>query len=291
MRRHFIPSASGDFRLEADGEGSMLLITDPAPDEIDRLMAFIVHTREKNWTPSGTQIEGSHEQRIHIAAPVAAAATFLAPEVCSGRGTLTVLQSSDGKVVATMDGTNVEAAEAKATAPADTGVTVRRHTPCCPTADDGPLDQATEVLKAFCSPTQWKSWTKCKWLTCKGGRTGHWYRIAHRHSLIARRQTRICWDLTNDVLVHFHDSFLPPPEEVLSAKLILEHREPWLRNTSTIFGADAIRASAVFPEPFGFGYRAGTADSAFFSQMLPLLMLKEAGVASYLGGILAPDLP
>ena len=34
-------------------------------------------------------------------------------------------------------------------------------------------------------------------------------------------------------MLHFHDNSVPPEEEVLAAKLILEHREPWLRNEAT----------------------------------------------------------
>lgn len=40
-------------------------------------------------------------------------------------------------------------------------------------------------------------------------------------------------DLDDGQILHFHDNSVPPEEEVLAAKLILEHREPWLRNEAT----------------------------------------------------------
>jgi hypothetical protein len=79
-----------------------------------------------------------------------------------------------------------------------------------------------------------------------GGLTGHRYILAHRQSEIAAYNTKMCFDLDDGQILHFHDNSVPPEEEVLAAKLILEHREPWLRNEATTFGA-----RVKFKNPFG----------------------------------------
>jgi hypothetical protein len=59
-------------------------------------------------------------------------------------------------------------------------------------------------------------------------------------------------------VVHFHDRRVPPEEEVLAAKLILEHAEPWLRNEATLWSAGAM----IFKNPFGNGMD-GVEDATF----------------------------
>ncbi len=73
---------------------------------------------------------------------------------------------------------------------------------------------------------------------------------------------RICYDLDARAVVHFHDMSVPPEEEVLAAKLVLEHREPWLRNEATLFGSGTMK----FKNPFG-GAGDGTWDSALTSRL------------------------
>ncbi len=51
-------------------------------------------------------------------------------------------------------------------------------------------------------------------------------------------------------VLHFHDNSVPPEEEVLATKLILEHRESWLRHEATCLGGDF---DFVFKNPFGGG--------------------------------------
>jgi hypothetical protein len=54
---------------------------------------------------------------------------------------------------------------------------------------------------------------------------------------------------------------VPPEEEVLSAMLILQHREHWLRNEATCFGG-----RAYYKNPFGGG-SDGVADSMMTSDI------------------------
>lgn len=135
---------------------------------------------------------------------------------------------------------------------AEAAATVKRPTPCCPNCftDLGEVNKpATECLLAFLSAEEHEMWARERYVIVRGGITGHRYRIAHRNSPIAEKQTRLCWDLDDDALMHFHDWLVPPEEEVLATMLILKHREPWLRNEATAFGG----RPHVFKNPFGDG--------------------------------------
>ena len=50
---------------------------------------------------------------------------------------------------------------------------------------------------------------------------------------------KICYDIDDRCVLHFHDWTVPPEEEVLATKLILEHREAWLRNEATVLQQDS----------------------------------------------------
>ena len=107
---------------------------------------------------------------------------------------------------------------------------------------------ASEVLLRFLSHEQHKEWAKTRSITVIGGYTGKRYTVAHRNSRLAQRFGRICYAVDDAVVVHFHDRSVPPEEEVLSAMLVLQHREDWLRNEATCLGGNFRR---VFKHPFG----------------------------------------
>ena len=144
---------------------------------------------------------------------------------------------------------------------AQAAVTVPRATPCCPSCIPGAIEPATEVLLSFLSPDQHRQWSDHRYVTVDGGLSGHRYLLAHRHTPRARQQGRICMDLDDNIIMHFHDWTLPPEEEVLSAMLVLRHREDWLRNEATCFGG-----SDVFKNPFG-GAGDGVWDSSLTSDI------------------------
>jgi hypothetical protein len=137
--------------------------------------------------------------------------------------------------------------EALANVTPKAAVTVRRPTPCCPQCTVGAVEPASEVLLAFLDEQQHKDWAKRRAIVVRGGLTGHRYVLAHRSTELAARIGRICFDMEDGLVIHFHDRSVPPEEEVLAAKLILEHREPWLRNEATTFGGHK------FKNPFGNG--------------------------------------
>ena len=101
-----------------------------------------------------------------------------------------------------------------------------------------------------------------------GHLTGHRYLLAHRHSEKAARLGKICYDIDDHGVLHFHDNSVPPEEEILAAKLILEHREPWLRNEAACLGNDdgSDGFDFVFKNPFGDG-SDGVPDSVFTGEI------------------------
>jgi hypothetical protein len=117
-------------------------------------------------------------------------------------------------------------------------------------------------LLTFLNEEEHEDWAKERAIVVTGGLSGHRYLLAHRHSKTAAKIGRVCYDLDDRCVVHFHDNSVPPEEEVLGAKLILEHREPWLRNEATHFGRTNVR----FKNPFGDFYD-GVADAMMTQQI------------------------
>jgi len=143
--------------------------------------------------------------------------------------------------------------------------TVTRPTPSCPHCIPGSIEPATEVLLSFLDEEQHHQWAKDRSMIVVGGLTGHRYLLAHRNSKKAQRVGRICYDIDDGGAIHFHDNTVPPEEEVLAAKLILEHRETWLRNEATCLGCGG-DYDFVFKNPFG-GLHDGVADSNFTGEL------------------------
>jgi len=258
--KFYVPSWNGDFRLEASGKDrARLVVHDPTPHEQKIIAAFLTAARTKGWV-SGTldtdPYRGSRE--FAIAAPLAKAAKILIKLTRPKKQTLTAVSFSDGKlsVVEGADDAAVAKIEEKIEEAAATenpkkpakAASVRRPTPCCPTCEVGAVAPASEVLLSFLSDEEHETWARERAIVVTGGITGHRYILAHRQSPIAAYNTKMCFDLDDGEILHFHDNSVPPEEEVLAAKLILEHREPWLRNEATTFGP-----VVKFKNPFGDG--------------------------------------
>lgn len=261
IKRWSYPSWCGDFTLEADGEHSVLVVTDPVAGEIEQLAKFISYCAAHGWVAGLPGISPQGETRIMIGAPVHEAAHRLLKQKGKARpGILTAVKSVAGVVTAVKgDGAPLEKELAKPEA-AD-AVTVRRPTPSCPDCLVGPEDRASRVLARFSTRRQREEWERDGVLHCVGERSGHLYRVAHRASPVAAAQGRPAFDETDGVVVHCHDRSVPPAEEALAIKLTLEHAEAWLRNPSGIF---VDRARHVFGNPFMTAetqHLDGTADT------------------------------
>lgn len=242
MRAWYSPSWSGDFRLVANVDNpdtSQLVILDPTLHERTLLAAFLDVARRRKWTTAQLPDGPAAMHIIPLKVPVAKAGPALIRATKPAKRTLTAVTFKDGHVE-TAETAQLEAlAERAAADPQAAAASVARPTPCCPQCEPGAVAPARGVLLEFLTPTQHADWATHRAITVVGGLSGHRYLLAHRHTPTAVRLGKICYDLDDGFVVHFHASEVPPEEEVLAAKLILEHREPWLRNEATVLQPDA----------------------------------------------------
>jgi hypothetical protein len=230
-----IPSWNGDFRLTPgdDAATSKLLIMAPTPHEMQLLAAFMTAARKKKWTKEKLSEDDALDTRtIVLDAPLAKVGPVLVKITKPADRTLTAVSFKDGKLEVAETGT-LETVIAKADSESK-AVSVARPTPCCPSCVPGSVVPASDVLLSFLTPQEHADWAKHRAIMVTGGRSGHRYLIAHRHSRTAVLNKKICYDVDDHCVLHFHDWTVPPEEEVLATKLILEHREAWLRNEATV---------------------------------------------------------
>jgi hypothetical protein len=291
----FIPSWSGDFRLETveEGKSCRLTVVDPTPHEKQLLERFMKKALKKKLVES-LEIPKSE---LVIASPIGVVAPLLVKEARPKKTTITAVRYEGGrlevvegtgrmltdlgeKVTAqekvgdatvsggTTDGSGESKLEAGSSGTkdektekdekAEVAASVKRPTPSCPQCEPGSIAPASEVLLEFLTPGQHDRWARERVVEVTGGLSGHRYLISHRNGRWAQRWGRIAFDVEDQGILHFHDRSVPPEEEVLAAALILEHREPWLRNEATCLGA----FRDVFKNPFGDGLD-GLEDASF----------------------------
>lgn len=263
--KFYIPSWNGDFRLEDDGKGgATLVVHDPTLREQKIVAEFLRRAGEKGWRRDlEARVSETGKSEIALTASLAKAAKILLELAQPKKQTLTAISFSDGKL-SVVEGADKAAIdkiadvveEAKATEDPEKpakAASVKRPTPCCPDCEVGSVAPATEVLLSFLNAEEHASWARERAIVVTGGLTGHRYVLAHRQSEIAAFNTKICFDLDDRRILHFHDNSVPPEEEVLAAKLILEHREPWLRNEATLLydGGNNGGGDMKFKNPFG----------------------------------------
>lgn len=300
-----------------DEKRTLLTIIEPTAAEIERIESanttFLAEgwtEKERLWLPDGDP----ERQEVTIDAKLVEVGTVLVAKLKPGVATLTAVTKGDGKTSAMgisepgyvdwiLDALGAEADDSptevlfqdeaaakqrekrkkkeqkRKEKEEKKAATVKRPTCCCPTQIPGEIGPATEVLMAFCTDEQRDQWQRERRLVARGKISGHRYLLAHRHTKTAQQNTKICWDLDDDHVLHFHDWTVPPEEEVLAAKLILEHREPWLRNEATCFHG---LSRTVFKNPFGDS-GDGTHDAAF-TLALGELVLSAKRVGGFLKG-------
>lgn len=272
----YLPSWNGDMRLvgAADKDASVLILEKPTPQERILVGEFLRVALKKGWWKGALPAKGEPYQgdsmEIPVTAPIAKASKALVLIARPKDRTLTAVKFSGGKmeVIEGADSRSLDAIEEtierakKGETKKDeaAAASVKRPTPCCPECVPGAIGPASEVLLAFLTSAQHEQWARERAIFVNGHLSGHRYVIAHRHSETARKVGRICFDTDDGGVVHFHDWSVPPEEEVLAAKLIMEHAEPWLRNEATCLGgADW---TDVYKNPFGNGMD-GTESAAF----------------------------
>ncbi len=242
MRAWYLPAWNGDFRLTpGDEEGtSKLLIMAPTPHERKILAAFVATARKKKWTRETLAERDAIDTRtIILDAPLTKVGPALVKIAKPADRTLTAVAFKDGQLEVAETGA-LETVVARAEGdPASRAVSVARPTPCCPSCVPGSVELASDVLLAFLNAQEHADWAKYRAIMVTGGRSGHRYLLAHRHSRTAVLNHKICYDVDDHCVLHFHDWTVPPEEEVLAAKLLLEHREAWLRNEATVLQQDS----------------------------------------------------
>lgn len=229
MRHWYFPAWNGDIRLESTGPESVKLIThEPTTYERETLTKFFKKALKNGWITKKFAADVAKEissKDYEIDGPIAEVGeelrNFLRPEKAS----ITAFKFSDGKIEVTEAASVENAAKAKE---AEEAASVRRPNKGCPSCVPGAVGPASEVLQAFMTPDQHSQWAKHRALIAVGNLTGHRYLIAHRNTEIAARQWKIAKDLETGGIIQCHDWDVPPEEEVLATKLILEHREHWL---------------------------------------------------------------
>jgi hypothetical protein len=271
----YIPSWNGDLRLEPDPDNdqrTLLTIHKPTADE-ERILALIgVEALKQKWAEAWPETGKPGIFRRKVKVVLDATLETVGPVVSKimkpGPAVLSCITFKDGKVL-TCSGTlqelqaiSQEAAAAPPENPPVAAATVKRPTPSCPDCIPGSVEPASEVLLAFLNAEEHDRWSKLRQIVVIGGLSGHRYLLAHRHTPRAIAQTRICYDLDDKYVLKFHDWSVPPEEEVLASKLILEEREPWLRNEATFFG----KTDIAFKNPFG-GFGDGTWDTRMMERI------------------------
>lgn len=295
----YIPSWNGDLRLEPhpeNAERTLLSIIKPTPAELVTVNQMGKTFEALGWLKEPWQEvvrkRLARDQKIEITAPLEKVGPLASALMRPGKQVLTAVRFKGG-LVETVSGQDPEALAALAEKavdatpdkPAEAAVTVKRPTPSCPACIPGANSAASEVLLAFLSEIEHESWQRDRCIFVEGGLSGNRYRLSHRHSRFAQQSGRMCVDLDDRMIVHFHDWTVPPEEEVLAAKLILEHREPWLRNEATMLAGSFMPGDAVqcvlgkpkllvFKNPFGDGLD-GVRDAFFTDQVGRSL---EAGI-------------
>lgn len=286
----YVPSWHGDVRIVSRGKETVLFAERPTDHERSAIMKFLAEARRRKWTevevlhPNGYQDEN---EVCTLDASVSAAGALLAGIMRPGRAVITAARLSGGKIevvsgdyvmsveefgeyVERMDRQAekvVKEREAVARVEEVRIATLRRPTPSCPSCMEGAIGPASEVLLSFLDEDEHSQWSKSRTIVVQGGASGHRYLLAHRHSDAAKRIGRICLDLDDDFVMHFHDWSVPPEEEVLAAMLCLKYRESWLRNEATMFGYSGL----LFKNPFG-EWNDGVWDSRFVAEFGRVLM-------------------
>jgi hypothetical protein len=256
----YIPSWNGDLRLEARDEQTKLSIVRPTDFEVKVLGQMKTQFIEKDWIKEEDWQNPSRwrKRTVVINAPLAEVGALAQKLMKPGGAVMTAVVMAGGEVTThcrAMDEAEdteqvTETVKKAEKDGAKAATTVKRATPCCPQCVPGSIGPANEVLQAFLTPEQHETWAEDRTILVEGGITGINYMLAHRHSETARRIGRICYDLDNDSVVHFHDYTVPPEEEVLGAMLVLQHAEPWLRNEATMYDRRP-GGTDIFKNPFG----------------------------------------
>lgn len=228
----FIPTFSGDFRLEPDGDRCTLTVVRPTVTERKLLDAFMAHARDVHWISEGAGYDPSGKVVLALDCSVQEAGPVLVPHVLAGAETSvplwTAVRSQANSVTLKVGKKWREVPDDAAAA-----VTLRRPNKGCP----APLRcnrRASEVLATFCTDTQRRSWEERGFLIAKGSLTRRPYAVFHADEAAARNLPRCLVDLQTREALCAWDDAVPAEEQALGLKFLVEHHEAdlmpeWMR--------------------------------------------------------------
>lgn len=230
----FFPTWNGDFRLKkVDDERTDLLVVMPTEDERKVLDLLEKFAKKRGWCDDQVQLwpdasyrKSAKMSETRLAAPITDIAPHLVQKLKPGAQTLTAIRFHDDTVeVIEEEAMDPKALEKKLAKKPTAAATTKRPTSCCPTCYVDATGPATDSLLAFLTDEQHEQWAEARAIVVRGQLSGHRYIVAHRSSEIAAAGGRMCWDVDDQLPMHFHDNTVPAEEEALAVKLMLEHRE------------------------------------------------------------------
>jgi hypothetical protein len=211
-----IPTKCGDYRLE-EVNPHQCRLTVEAPTSVEKRVidAFLAYARLLEWTARKRVGKG-----VVLSTPIAPAAARLATLALEGREAWTAIRSTGGNIEL------IESVPEELPEGTEIAATVRKPRRGCP-APEPAARRANEVLRAFCTRSQYDSFNRAGFMAIIGNLSGERYHLFHRdeankrgygHVLVNSQGREVCvWD-----------NGLPAEEEALSIKLAIEHRENWI---------------------------------------------------------------
>jgi len=221
LNQWFFPNKTGDFRLERDGETTVLTVEDITDDDRRRLAPLLREARQEGWIDDLAGVVDG-DTRLVLAAPLQIVGPRLAHALVDDVPTWTAVRYASGQV-SLADGT-----ELVLVAPAPVAaVTVKKPARGCPAPAPAPR-RAGQVLRAFSTAGQWNAWVCEGSMRAIGNVTGHGYRIYHPSVAVARGHQHLLVREGTGHEICVWDGTVPAEEEVLAIKRAGEHRERWL---------------------------------------------------------------
>lgn len=222
MRKWYVPSWSGDFRLEATGEDRCALsVLDPTVREREQLAFFLEEARKRDWIDKAVGISPRGKSILEIEAGIRHAGPVMATALLSGKQTWTAFRSEKGQVTLADE---IPGAEHALVKKAEAAVTTQRPAVGCPQPE--PCSRrASEVLRVFSTRSQWAEWQRSASMSVVGRESGRLFRVFHRDAASRRGMRHVVYDPVDRRELCVWNDLIPAEEEVLSIKLALEHRE------------------------------------------------------------------
>lgn len=234
LQMMFFPVWSGDFRLERGEDGNCVLtVEDPTEADKKLLKPFLAKAKERKWLDELAGIQPTGITVLPLKAAMEEASPLLAHALHGDAETWVAIRHTNGTVTLE-NGAELVAVEpgeepAKLPATADLAAVIKPPRKGCP-APAASHRRASEVLRAFCTESQWDQWQREGRLRALGSRTGQSYFIYHRDEAAQRGLSHSLVEVDSNRAICTWDDTVPPEEEALSIKLAVEHRETWLRS-------------------------------------------------------------